>query len=129
MASGTQSALMRTMVSPILSLASLYGLLGGLLIGLSAALLWLLNGRIAGISGITAGLVAAPLQEVSWRSAFLTGLLLAAVVGALTQPQVFGAGVPSGQSPQPALPVGGFCASVIVAPPFGFSLAAGTTGW
>lgn len=94
MASGTQRALMRTMVSPIFSLASLYGLLGGLLIGLSAALLWLLNGRIAGISGITAGLVAAPLQEVSWRSAFLTGLLLAAVVGALTQPQVFGAGVP-----------------------------------
>jgi uncharacterized protein len=30
-------------------------LIGGMLIGLAAALLWLLNGRIAGISGIARG--------------------------------------------------------------------------
>ena len=53
-------------------------LAGGLLIGLAAALLWLLNGRIAGISGIVGGLMqGAPGAEKSWRLAFVVGLLLA----------------------------------------------------
>lgn len=53
-------------------------LAGGLLIGLAAALLWLLNGRIAGISGIVGGLMqGAPGAEKSWRLAFVAGLLLA----------------------------------------------------
>lgn len=52
-------------------------LTGGLLIGLSAALLMLLNGRIAGISGITKGLFSeTSTQERSWRFAFLAGLIL-----------------------------------------------------
>lgn len=52
-------------------------LIGGLLIGGSAALLMLLNGRIAGISGITKGLFAdcpTP-RERFWRIAFLAGLI------------------------------------------------------
>lgn len=52
-------------------------LLGGILIGLSAALLMLLNGRIAGISGIIGR--AFPLDQsndLGWRLFFLTGLLL-----------------------------------------------------
>ena len=40
------------------------GLVGGMLIGLSTALLMLLNGRIAGISGIVGGLVARKASEV-----------------------------------------------------------------
>ena len=72
-------------------MASLAGLLGGLLIGLSASLLWVMNGRIAGISGITGGMFAAPLREVSWRGAFVTGLVIAGAVGALLAPSVFGA--------------------------------------
>ena len=83
------------MISPVFSMASLYGLLGGLLIGVSAALLWVLNGRIAGISGITAGLVSAPMREASWRTAFLGGLLLTGLLGALLAPEAFGAGMPS----------------------------------
>jgi hypothetical protein len=83
------------MMSSLFSMASLYGLLGGLLIGLSAALLWVLNGRIAGITGITTGLLSASLPEASWRSAFLAGLLLAAGVGAAFFPTVFGAGAAS----------------------------------
>ena len=79
------------MTSSFFSIASLTGLLGGLLIGLSASLLWVMNGRIAGISGITAGMFAAPLREVSWRGAFVGGLVIAGVVGALLQPSVFGA--------------------------------------
>ncbi len=79
------------MISPFFSEASLHGLLGGLLIGLSAALLWLLNGRIAGITGIAAGMFAARPTELSWRVAFLGGLLIAGVGGAVLAPSVFGA--------------------------------------
>jgi hypothetical protein len=48
---------------------------GGLLIGLSAAMLLLLNGRIAGISGLVAGLAR---PGARWRAdaAFLIGLVL-----------------------------------------------------
>jgi len=53
-------------------------LAGGMLIGLAAALLILLNGRVAGISGIVGGLLRAPQPDRSWRLAFLAGLLLAA---------------------------------------------------
>ncbi len=51
--------------------------LGGLMIGASAALLLLLNGRIAGISGILGGLLAPPSGGAGWRIAFLAGLVLA----------------------------------------------------
>jgi len=53
-------------------------LAGGMLIGLAAALMILLNGRIAGISGILGGLLRAPRADRPWRIAFLAGLLLAA---------------------------------------------------
>ena len=56
------------------------GLAGGLLIGLSAVLLILLNGRIAGISGIVGGLLARKGSEVGWRAVFIAGLLLGAFV-------------------------------------------------
>lgn len=52
-------------------------LLGGLLIGTSAALFLILNGRIAGISGILGGLVHPARSEIGWRLAFLAGLLVA----------------------------------------------------
>lgn len=48
---------------------------GGALIGLSAALLWMANGRIAGISGILGGLLTPLTSEVAWRAAFVVGLL------------------------------------------------------
>ncbi len=58
--------------------------IGGALIGLSAVLLMLLSGRIAGISGIV-GECLAPSSERGWRLAFLAGLvatpLLAALLG------------------------------------------------
>ncbi len=53
---------------------------GGLLIGLSAAVLWVANGRIAGISGIVGGLMSGAGGERLWRLAFLAGLLVAPVV-------------------------------------------------
>jgi uncharacterized membrane protein YedE/YeeE len=50
-------------------------LAGGLLIGLSATLLYFLCGRIAGISGITGSLFSTSGDERAWRWRFLLGLL------------------------------------------------------
>ncbi|RFC62749.1 YeeE/YedE family protein [Fulvimarina endophytica] len=58
-------------------------LAGGLLIGLSAAILLLANGRIAGISGILDGALKPAKAETGWRLAFLAGLLCAVPVLAL----------------------------------------------
>ncbi|MFN8442168.1 MAG: YeeE/YedE family protein [Caldilineaceae bacterium] len=56
-------------------------LLGGILIGLSATLLLLLLGRIAGVSGMVHTLVAPPLAESSlWRWLFLVGLVLGTAI-------------------------------------------------
>jgi uncharacterized protein len=52
-------------------------LTGGVLIGLAAAAFVLLNGRIAGISGIVGGLLRPARGDVSWRVAFAVGLLVA----------------------------------------------------
>jgi uncharacterized membrane protein YedE/YeeE len=61
-------------------------LAGGLLIGLAASLLLLLNGRIAGISGILGGMLRPAKNDVSWRIAFLGGLILAPLVYAIAAP-------------------------------------------
>jgi len=54
-------------------------LLGGVLIGVSATLLLLLNGRIAGISGILNGAMESSAQgDRRWRWMFLGGLLMGA---------------------------------------------------
>lgn len=58
----------------------LSGLIGGLLIGLAVALTLLLNGRIAGISGIVGGLVNPKSGDSGWRVAFVIGLPLGALV-------------------------------------------------
>ena len=52
-------------------------LLGGILIGIAAAMLLLLNGRIAGVSGIVGGLFAPQRGDIAWRLAFAGGLLFA----------------------------------------------------
>lgn len=52
-------------------------LAGGLLIGLAAAAFVLLNGRIAGISGILGGLLRPARGDIAWRAAFLAGLVAA----------------------------------------------------
>ena len=52
-------------------------LAGGVLIGLAAAMFVLLNGRIAGISGVVAGLLKPAKGDMAWRAAFLLGLLAA----------------------------------------------------
>ncbi|MEE8445685.1 MAG: YeeE/YedE thiosulfate transporter family protein [Alphaproteobacteria bacterium] len=51
------------------------GLAGGAMIGAAAALLLLIDGRIAGISGILGGLLDRRAGEVAWRAAFVAGLI------------------------------------------------------
>ena len=57
--------------------------IGGALIGLSAVLLMLLNGRIAGITGIAAGLIDPTSTDRFWRAAFIVGLIAAPLSGML----------------------------------------------
>lgn len=59
------------------SAAFLPALAGGALIGLSAALLVLATGRVAGISGIVGNLLGSSDDDTGWRLAFLAGMLLA----------------------------------------------------
>lgn len=55
-------------------------LAGGALLGLSATLLLLFNGRVAGISGIAGGLLAPVRGDTGWRVAFVGGLLAGGVL-------------------------------------------------
>lgn len=50
-------------------------LTGGVLIGIAAAMFVLLNGRIAGISGIVGGLFSPHRADLIWRVAFIVGLV------------------------------------------------------
>ena len=50
--------------------------IGGVVIGLAAALLVLVNGRVAGISGIVGGILSPRPGDVGWRVAFVAGLLV-----------------------------------------------------
>ncbi len=68
--------------------------IGGALIGLSAVLLMVLTGRIAGISGIFAGSLGLEAGDKGWRVAFLAGLVLAPLI----------AGVFGHAAPTPAMP-------------------------
>ena len=64
-------------------------LAGGVLIGLAAALFVLLNGRILGVSGIVAGLLAPKQGGFAWRCSWLLGMLAAPTVLALISDATF----------------------------------------
>lgn len=73
----------------------LTALIGGALIGLASAVLWLGNGRIAGISGIF-GQLLPPARTVVWRLVFLLALVLGTLGTAWLVPGV-GVGGPGGE--------------------------------
>ena len=94
------------------------GIVGGAMIGLASGLLLLLIGRIAGISGIAAGLLNTNLKEIGWRGAFILGLLLAASL----YPLFSGYPLPVDiQMSLPVMAVGGFLVG------FGTRMASGCT--
>ena len=69
--------------TPLTSLA------GGLLIGLASAAMLVFNGRIAGISGITGGVLKADRGDTLWRALFVAGLLVGGFVYGLVAPDAF----------------------------------------
>lgn len=71
-------------------------LVGGLLIGIAASALLLLNGRIAGISGILGRALAPRSGDTRWRLAFLGGLLAGGVLLSWTMPSVYPDAMPRG---------------------------------
>jgi uncharacterized protein len=97
----------------------LEALVGGALIGLSASLLLVLDGHVAGISGILGGLIEPRRGAVGWRAAFVAGLLAGAGVLAWR--------LPTAVMARPAtLPLGWTAvAGVLVG--FGTQLGAGCT--
>jgi uncharacterized membrane protein YedE/YeeE len=97
--------------------AVLPSLLGGLLIGAAAAMLLLLNGRVAGISGIVGGLLDREPGERAWRVWFIAGLIAGGVVTRLVAPGALGPIA----SPLPLLAIAG----VLVG--FGTRLGGGCT--
>ena len=58
-------------------------LIGGALIGLASGLLMLLNGRIAGISGILGGALTTSRGDKIWRLSFIAGLIAAPIIAGL----------------------------------------------
>jgi hypothetical protein len=91
-------------------------LLGGLLIGAAASLLWLGSGKVAGISGILGGALGRPEQR-GWRLVFLAGLLAGGVVLLLVRP----AALSPATAPLPLLAAGGLLVG------FGARLGGGCT--
>ena len=71
---------------------------GGLLLGVASAAFILINGRILGISGILGGLLPPKVGDISWRVAFLLGMLAA--------PTVFMALTPAGFASKPRIDAG-----------------------
>ncbi|MDP1678861.1 MAG: YeeE/YedE family protein [Candidatus Nitrotoga sp.] len=61
-------------------------LAGGVLIGLATAMFLLLNGRIAGISGILGGLLRPIKGDVGWRVAFVAGLIFSPIAFSVAAP-------------------------------------------
>jgi len=68
-------------------------LIGGMLIGLSASALLLFDGKIAGISGIVAGLLSPAKNDALWRAVFVAGLLVGGLLLRLLSPQTFEIGI------------------------------------
>ncbi len=91
---------------------------GGALIGLASVLLMLLLGRIAGISGVFAGLLVSGGEERAWRGAFIFGLLAAPLAAAFV-------GYPMAMPQMPSNLVLVAIAGLLVG--FGTRMAAGCT--
>ena len=94
------------------------GFIGGLLIGVAAALLLLLNGRISGISGIVGNLLVPKRSDASWSLVFIVGLLIGAFGYMLATGSALAVSM---QAPVPELVVAGLLVG------FGTRLGSGCT--
>jgi uncharacterized membrane protein YedE/YeeE len=91
---------------------------GGLLIGLAAAGLMLLSGKIAGVSGIFQGLLSPRAGDIGWRMWFVGGLMVGGTLLLFLQPQMFATGL---ERSLPVVALGGLLVG------FGARLGSGCT--
>jgi uncharacterized membrane protein YedE/YeeE len=98
--------------TPLASLA------GGMLVGLSASSMLLLDGKIAGISGILAGVLKPVRGDTLWRICFLGGLVAGGMLLRIFLPTAFDFGI---IRPLPMLIVAGLLVG------FGTRLGSGCT--
>lgn len=92
---------------------------GGAMIGTAAALMLGLNGRIAGVSGVLGGLLFdRKKSDTPWRSLFLAGLVLGALLMGLLRPDLVQSAMQTGW-------VGMIAAGLIVG--FGTRMGSGCT--
>ncbi|MCF7477097.1 YeeE/YedE family protein [Vibrio sp. J2-4] len=75
----------------MLNVISWESLFGGLLLGISATILLLVNGKIAGISGIMNGIMSPKKGDYSWRLLFAVGMIAGGLISVL----MLGVAVPS----------------------------------
>ncbi|NRF25204.1 YeeE/YedE family protein [Vibrio coralliilyticus] len=69
-------------------------LIGGVLLGLSATMLLMINGKVAGISGILNGVLSPKRNDLFWRLLFLIGMVAGGALGVI----VIGVEIPSTES-------------------------------
>jgi uncharacterized protein len=67
--------------------------IGGLLIGASASAMLLFDGKIAGISGIFAGVLRPRKGDTLWRGCFLAGLIAGGLLLRIFDPHAFDFGI------------------------------------
>ncbi len=70
-------------------------LVGGVLIGVSATTMLVLDGKIAGISGIVTGMSEPRRGDFGWRALFVLGLLVGGLIFLWLRPSAIGAASPS----------------------------------
>ncbi len=68
---------------------NLLSILGGLLIGLGASLLLLSTGKVAGVSGISSGILQNKHGDRAWRYIFIFGLICSSLIWILIWPERF----------------------------------------
>ncbi|MBW3698086.1 YeeE/YedE family protein [Vibrio sp. T187] len=71
-----------------------HALFGGALLGLSAGVLMLYSGKVAGISGVVSGMLSPLKGDMMWRLTFITGM-----VSAFIFVRPFGFSLPQIESP------------------------------
>ena len=94
--------------------APLSAIVGGMLLGLASSIIWVANGRLAGVSGIAGGF---PMRrgDVLWRVVYVIGLPIGAMIGFWIGPILFSdvpASAPTIDTALPLLAVAGIVVGV-----------------
>jgi uncharacterized membrane protein YedE/YeeE len=87
--------------------------IGGLLIGLATSIIWVVNGRLAGISGIAGGIFPIHRGDVLWRVLFVVGVPVGALIGFSVGPMLL-TEIPSTRPALDLAPIGLVIAGLLV---------------